>query len=241
MSTAAQAPGLRSVPRVTFGVLLFVAWGIETFFWVYATIHSAADGEVMPVVTAVAALALLVLLAGMEGLEVAVIDRWRSLYPERTTSDLAAWLAARQLFVALIVTTATLLAHRDAIIVPGSRVRGDPGPRPRPLRPHMDRVHRAVVRADLPEASGSDEPRPVPRPPASHALSDRRGRAAGGRLAARRVGGRESRAASRLACPYVTGIEEVPPAHEQSLATIWRELIPESTPPPPAREPRPID
>ena len=90
MSTAAQAPALRSVPRVTFGVVLFVAWGIETFFWVYATIHSAADGEVMPVVTAVAALALLVLLAGMEGLEVAVIDRWRSLYPQRTTSDLAA-------------------------------------------------------------------------------------------------------------------------------------------------------
>ena len=112
MSTAAHAPALRSVPRVTFGVVLFVAWGIETFFWVYATIHSAADGEVMPVVTAVAALALLVLLAGMEGLEVAVIDRWRSLYPQRTTSDLAAWLAARQLFVALIVTTATLLAHR---------------------------------------------------------------------------------------------------------------------------------
>jgi hypothetical protein len=120
MSTAAQAPALRSVPRVTFGVVLFVAWGIETFFWVYATIHSAADGEVMPVVTAVAALALLVLLAGMEGLEVAVIDRWRSLYPQRTTSDLAAWLAARQLFVALIVTTATLLAHRDAIVIPGS-------------------------------------------------------------------------------------------------------------------------
>ena len=50
----------------------------------------------------------------------AVIDRWRRLYPERTTSDLAAWLAARQLFVALIVTTATILAHRDAIAIPGS-------------------------------------------------------------------------------------------------------------------------
>jgi hypothetical protein len=120
MSTAEHVSGLRSAPRVTFGVVLFLGWGIETFFWVYATIHSAADGKVMPVVTAVAALALLVLLAGMEGLEVAVIDRWRSLYPNRTTSDLAGWLAARQLFVALIVTTATLLAHRDAIIVPGS-------------------------------------------------------------------------------------------------------------------------
>ena len=122
MSTAAQAPALRSVPRVTFGVVLFVAWGIETFFWVYATIHSAADGEVMPVVTAVAALALLVLLAGMEGLEVAVIDRWRSLYPDRTTSELAGWLAARQLFVALIVTTATILINRKEITVPFTSV-----------------------------------------------------------------------------------------------------------------------
>jgi hypothetical protein len=120
MSTAEHVSGLRSAPRLTFGVVLFLAWGVETFFWVYATVHSAADGEVMPVVTAVAALALLVLLAGMEGLEVAVIDRWRSLYPDRGTPDLAAWLAARQLVVALIVTTATLLAHRDAIVVPGS-------------------------------------------------------------------------------------------------------------------------
>jgi hypothetical protein len=120
MSTAEHVSGLRSAPRVTFGVVLFVGWGIETFFWVYATVHSAADGKVTPVITAVAALALLVLLAGMEGLEVAVIDRWRSMYPERTTSDLAAWLAARQLFVALIVTTATLLARREAIVIPGS-------------------------------------------------------------------------------------------------------------------------
>jgi hypothetical protein len=120
MSTAEHVSGLRSAPRLTFGVVLFVAWGIETFFWVYATIHSAADGDVMPVVTAVATLALLVLLAGMEGLEVSVIDRWRSLYPERTTADLAGWLAARQLFVALIVTTATLLARREAIVIPGS-------------------------------------------------------------------------------------------------------------------------
>ena len=58
--------------------------------------------------TAVAALALLVLLAGMEGLEVAVIDRSRALFPERTTSSLAAWLAARQLFVALLSGVAGL-------------------------------------------------------------------------------------------------------------------------------------
>ena len=61
---------------------------------------------------------LMLLLAGMEGLEVAVIDRWSHLYPERPTSDLAAWLAARQLFVALIVTAATLLADRDSLAIP---------------------------------------------------------------------------------------------------------------------------
>lgn len=33
-------------------------------------------------------------------------------------SDLAGWLAARQLFVALIVTAATMLAERDSIAVP---------------------------------------------------------------------------------------------------------------------------
>jgi Mg2+/Co2+ transporter CorB len=121
MSTSAQhVSGLRSAPQATFGAVLLVGWLIESFFWVYATIHSVADGQITPLITAVAALALLVLLFGMEGLEVAVIDRWRTMYPERTTSDLAAWLAARQLFVALIVTTATILAHRDAIIIPGS-------------------------------------------------------------------------------------------------------------------------
>lgn len=116
---ASHGSTLRSAPRAVFGTALFLGWATETFFWLYATVHSVADGEVMPLITAVAALSLLLLLAGMEGLEVAVIDRWRSLYPEKTTADLAGWLAARQLFVALIVTTATLLAHREAIIVPG--------------------------------------------------------------------------------------------------------------------------
>jgi Mg2+/Co2+ transporter CorB len=60
----------------------------------------------------------MLLLAGMEGLEVAVIDRWSHLYPERSTADLAAWLAARQLFVALIVTAATLLADRASLAIP---------------------------------------------------------------------------------------------------------------------------
>ena len=58
------------------------------------------------------------LLAGMEGLEVAVIDRWSHLYPDRAMSDLGDWLAARQLFVALIVVAATLLVERDSIAIP---------------------------------------------------------------------------------------------------------------------------
>lgn len=41
---------LRSAPRVIFGVVLFLAWGIETVSWLYATGNSAADGDAMPVV-----------------------------------------------------------------------------------------------------------------------------------------------------------------------------------------------
>jgi hypothetical protein len=115
---AEEGARLRSAPRVIFGAALFAAWGIETILWIASTIDAVADGEAKPGISAVAALALMCLLAGMEGLEVAVIDRWRSMYPGRPTSELAAWLAARQLFVALIVTTATLLAHREPIIIP---------------------------------------------------------------------------------------------------------------------------
>ncbi len=117
---------LRSAPRVIFGAVLFGAWGIETVLWLASTVDAVGNGEVMPGVSAVAALSLMCLLAGMEGLEVAVIDRWRSMYPDRTTSELAGWLAARQLFVALIVTTATLLAHREPIIIPftGTEITG---------------------------------------------------------------------------------------------------------------------
>jgi hypothetical protein len=63
----------------------------------------------------------------MEGLEVAVIDRWKVMYPDRSTSQLASWLAARQLFVALIVTTATLLANRSEVILPGTGLSFDEG------------------------------------------------------------------------------------------------------------------
>jgi hypothetical protein len=121
MSAAAPSEAgtsLRHAPGNVIGAVLFCAWGVETIMWVASTINLAADGEGAAIITALAALARMCLLAGMEGLEVAVIDRWRVLYPERTTSQLAAWLAARQLFVALIVTTATILSHRSELTIP---------------------------------------------------------------------------------------------------------------------------
>jgi hypothetical protein len=72
------------------------------------------------VITAISAVALLLLLGGMEGLEVSVIDRWQKVWPDKTESYLAEWLSARQLFVALIVTAATLLAKRSVVVVPGT-------------------------------------------------------------------------------------------------------------------------
>ena len=104
--------------RATVGVVLFVVWAVMTFLWFYDAIHALVHGEPGPAIKAVVWLLLMLLLAGMEGLEVAVIDRWSQLYPERPTSDLAGWLAARQLFVALIVTGATLLADRDSLAIP---------------------------------------------------------------------------------------------------------------------------
>jgi len=104
--------------RAAFGAVLFVAWGVLTILWVYDAIHKLLDGETGPAIMALVALLLMSLLAVMEGLEVAVIDRWTHLYPDRSMSDLAGWLAARQLFVALIVTAATMLAERESIAVP---------------------------------------------------------------------------------------------------------------------------
>ena len=121
-TTDSQATTKGSAPRFAFGVVLFVLWGLATIVWVASTVNLASDGNAGAVVTAVVALALLALLAGMEGLEVAVIDRWRAIYPDRPTSHLAAWLAARQLFVALIVTTATILINRSELIVPFTSV-----------------------------------------------------------------------------------------------------------------------
>src|SRR4029450_1086864 len=116
---ARSVPGRRNLLRTGFGVVLFVAWGILTILWVASTVYSVANGNVAAAVTAVAAVALLVLLGLMEGLEVSVIARWQTLWPGRPPSYLSDWLAARQLFVALIVTAATLLANRSVIVIPG--------------------------------------------------------------------------------------------------------------------------
>jgi hypothetical protein len=120
MTTGQAESRAGGAARATFGVVLLIVWAILTILWVYDAIHALIDGEPGPAIGAVAALLLMSLLAGMEGLEVAVIDRWGHLYPDRSMSDLAAWLAARQLFVALIVTANTMLAERKSIAVPFS-------------------------------------------------------------------------------------------------------------------------
>jgi hypothetical protein len=118
MTTEQGGSTASGAARATFGVVLLIVWGILTILWVYDAIYKLVRGEAGPAILAVVALLLMFLLACMEGLEVAVIDRWSHLYPDRAMSDLAGWLAARQLFVALIVTAATMLAERDSIAVP---------------------------------------------------------------------------------------------------------------------------
>jgi hypothetical protein len=108
------------VLRPGIGVVLFLVWGIETILWVWTNVRLVGNGDMTSGITAVGALALLILLGGMEGLEVSVIDRWEKVWPGQPASCLARWLAARQLFVALIVTTATLLANRSVIFIPGT-------------------------------------------------------------------------------------------------------------------------
>jgi hypothetical protein len=120
MATAQGTSKLGSGLRTAFGVVLFVGWGIETILWVYDAFHALIGGQPSPAIRALVAILLMLLLAGMEGLEVAVIDRWRELFPGGTTSVLAGWLAARQLLVALIVTAATILAGRESIAIPFS-------------------------------------------------------------------------------------------------------------------------
>jgi CBS domain containing-hemolysin-like protein len=105
--------------RTTVGVVLFIVWGVLAVLWVYDAIYQlAAHGVYGPAIKSLGTLLLLTLLAGMEGLEVCYIHLWRKLYPDRTEHDLAAWLAARQLFVALIVVANTLLGDRKALAVP---------------------------------------------------------------------------------------------------------------------------
>lgn len=114
--TEALAPG--NLLRTCFGVALFVLWGVATLLWIWTDIHFVVHGQVAVAITSIAALALMGLLGAMEGIEVSVIDRWQKVWPGVGESYLAGWLAARQLFVALIVTTATLLANRPAIFIP---------------------------------------------------------------------------------------------------------------------------
>jgi hypothetical protein len=118
MTTEQRQSRASGVLRTTVGVVLFIAWGVLTILWVYDAVHASVHGEAGPAIRAVAALLLLVVLGGYEGLEVVYIHLWRQLHPERTQHDLAAWLAARQLFVALIVVAATMLAERHSIAIP---------------------------------------------------------------------------------------------------------------------------
>jgi len=104
--------------RATFGMVLFIGWGVLSILWVYDAIYKLAHGQPGPAIAALVALLLMVVLAVMEGLEVVMIHDWNRLYPERNAHDLAAWLAARQMFVALIVTAAAMLAERHSIAIP---------------------------------------------------------------------------------------------------------------------------
>jgi len=118
MTTEQRQSRASGVARATFGMVLFIAWGVLSVLWVYDAIYKLAHGEPGSAIAAVVALLLMLVLAVMEGLEVVMIHDWNRLYPDRTAHDLAAWLAARQMFVALIVTAAAMLAERDSIAIP---------------------------------------------------------------------------------------------------------------------------
>ena len=118
MTTEQRQSTGSGVARATFGTVLFIAWGVLSVLWVYDAIYQLAHGHPGPAIAAVVAILLMIVLAVMEGLEVVMIHDWNRLYPDRTAHDLAAWLAARQMFVAFIVSAATILAARDSIAVP---------------------------------------------------------------------------------------------------------------------------
>ena len=119
MTTTEQRQSRTSgVARATFGMVLFIAWGVLSVLWVYDAFYQLAHSKPTPAITAVVAVVLMLVLAVMEGLEVVMIHSWNQLYPDRTTHDLAAWLSARQMFVASICVAATILAARDVIHIP---------------------------------------------------------------------------------------------------------------------------
>jgi CBS domain containing-hemolysin-like protein len=118
MATEQGGSTASGAARAAFGTVLFIAWGVLSILWVYDAIYKLAHGEPEPAIAAVVALLLMLVLAVMEGLEVVMIHSWNQLYPDRTAHDLAAWLAARQMFVAFIVVAATILAARSAIHIP---------------------------------------------------------------------------------------------------------------------------
>ena len=106
------------VARATFGTVLFIAWGVLSVIWVYDAIYELTKGHFTPAITAVVAVLLMLVLAVMEGLEVVMIHDWSRLYPDSDAHGLAAWLSARQMFVASICVAATILAARSAIHIP---------------------------------------------------------------------------------------------------------------------------
>jgi hypothetical protein len=118
MTTEQRQSRASGVARATFGMVLFIAWGVLSVLWVYDAIYKLAHGEPGPAIAAVVALLLMFVLAVMEGLEVVMIHDWNRIYPDSTAHDLAAWLAARQMFVAFIVSAATILAQRTSIAIP---------------------------------------------------------------------------------------------------------------------------
>jgi hypothetical protein len=118
MTTEQRQSKASGAARATFGMVLFIAWGVLSILWVYDAIDKLVHGEPGPAIAAVVAIVLMLVLAVMEGLEVVMIHDWSRLYPSSTSHDLAAWLAARQMFVALIVTAANTLAERHSIAIP---------------------------------------------------------------------------------------------------------------------------
>ena len=84
MTTEQGQSTASGVARATFGMVLFIAWGVLSILWVYDAIYKLAHGEPEPAITAVVAILLMLVLAVMEGLEVVMIHDWSRLYPDRT-------------------------------------------------------------------------------------------------------------------------------------------------------------